>query len=297
MIRDGMQRLTGLRRSMLIGAMALAVAMVCAVPALAKVPTGDFAVFKQCPVGNPAVNLCFFAQSNGVEFHVGTTTVPINKTITLQGGSIVNEETGAETFVPATNGDTLSKTPLNVPGGLLGIMAPTGWPVWLQNIFNEFINNGITGVTATTELVGNPGISRSNLLAAEGTALELPVRVKLGNAFLGESCYIGSAAHPIVQHLTTGSTSPPPPNTSISGMVGELEFKDEFTLVIIKNNSLVDNAYAAPVAEGCGGIFSFLIDPAINAKLGLPAAAGHNTTRLNGTLQNATAEAVKNSEH
>ena len=54
--------------------------------------------------------------------------------------------------------------PLTVPGGLLGIMAPTGWPTWLQNIFNEFINNGITGVTATVELVGNPGISRANLL-------------------------------------------------------------------------------------------------------------------------------------
>ncbi len=297
MIRDGMQRLTGLRRSILIGAAALAVAIVCAAPALAKEPTGEFAVFKQCPVTNPAVALCFFAQSSGGEFHVGTTTVPINKTITLQGGSIVNEETGAETFVAAANGESLSKTALTVPGGLLGIMAPSGWPVWLQNIFNEFINNGITGVTATTELVANPGISRANLLNAEGTALELPVRVKLSNVFLGNSCYIGSAAHPIVQHLTTGSTSPPPPNTSISGTVGELHFNEAFTKVTISGNSLVDNAYAAPAAEGCGGIFSFLIDPAINAKLGLPSAAGHNTTRLNGTLQNATAEAVVASEH
>jgi len=297
MTRDGLHRLTGLRRHALILAAALMVALVAAVPALAKEPTGDFAVFKQCPVNNSAVNLCIFAQSSGGEFHVGTTTVPINKTITLQGGSILNEETGAETFVAAKNGETLSKTALTVPGGLLGIMAPSGWPTWLQNLFNEFINNGITGVTATTELVGNPGISRSNLLSTEGTALELPVRVKLSNPFLGESCFIGSAAHPIVQHLTTGTTSPPAPNTPISGAVGELEFKDEFTLVIIKNNSLVDNAYAAPAAEGCGGFFSFLIDPAVDAKLGLPSAAGHNTTRLNGTLQNATAEAVKNSEH
>jgi hypothetical protein len=297
MTRDGSHRLTGLRRYALILAAALTVALVAAVPALAKEPTGDFAVFKECPVGNPSVNLCIFAQSTGGEFHVGTTTVPINKTITLQGGSIVNEETGAETFVPAANGETLSKTALTVPGGLLGIMAPEGWPEWLKNIFNEFINNGITGVTATTELVANPGVSRANLLSAEGTALELPVRVKLSNTFLGNSCYIGSAAHPIIQHLTTGTTSPPPPNVPITGAVGELEFKDEFQLVIIKNNSLVDNAYAAPAAEGCGGIFSFLIDPAVDAKLGLPSAAGHNTTRLNGSLQNATAEAVRNSEH
>jgi hypothetical protein len=296
MTRDGLNRLTGLRRCALAVGAALTMALVGAVPALASGPTGDFAVFAQCPTNNPAVQLCIYAVSSGGEFKVGTTTVPINKPITLQGGSIINEETGAETFVAAKNGETLSKTALTVPGGLLGIMAPSGWPVWLQNIFNEFINNGITGVTATTELVANPGISRSNLLSAEGTALELPVRVKLSNPFLGNNCYIGSAAHPIVQHLTTGTTSPPPPNTPITGAVGQLELKDEFQLVIIKNNSLVDNAYAAPAASGCGGIFSFLIDPAVNAKLGLPSAAGHNTTRLNGTLQNATAAAVVASE-
>jgi hypothetical protein len=296
MIRNGMQRLTGLRRSVLVGAAALALALAVAAPALASPPTGEFAVFKECPTSNPSVSLCFFATSSGGEFHVGTTTVPINKPITLQGGSIVNEETGAETFVEPTNGETLSKTALTVPGGLLGIMAPSSWPTWLQNIFNEFINNGITGVTATVELVANPGISRANLLNAEGTALELPTRVKLGNAFLGESCYIGSAAHPITQHLTTGTTSPPAPNTPITGTVGELSFNPSFTKVTIKNNKLVDNAYAAPSAEGCGGIFSFLIDPAINAKLGLPSAAGHNTTILTGTLENATAEAVVDSE-
>lgn len=297
MTRDRLQRLTGPRRCVSIVTVALTVALVGAVPALAKEPTGDFAVFKQCPLSNPAVSLCIFAQSSGGEFKVGTTTVPINKTITLQGGSIVNEETGAETFVGASNGETLSKTALTVPGGLLGIMAPTSWPQWLQNIFNEFINNGITGVTATTELVANPGISRANLLFQEGTALQLPARVKLSNPFLGNSCYIGSAAHPIVQNLTTGTTNPPLPNTPISGAVGELEFKDNFQYVIIRNNSLVDNAYAAPGAEGCGGIFSFLIDPAVDAKLGLPSAAGKNTTRLNGSLQNGTREGVEASEH
>lgn len=295
MTRDGLHRKTGLRVLALSVVAALTMALASAGSAFAT-PTGDFAVFAQCPTNNTAVNLCFYALSSGGEFHVGTKTVPIVNTITLQGGSILNEETGAETFVGAKNGETLSKTPQPVPGGLLGIVAPEGWPQWLKNIFNEFINNGITGVTETTELVGNPGISRANLLFQEGTALELPVRVKLNNAFLGNSCYIGSAAHPIVQHLTSGTTSPPPPNTPISGQVGELEFKDEFTLVIIRNNSIVDNAYAAPGAEGCGGIFSFLVDPAVNAQLGLPSAAGHNTTRLNGTLYNATAEAVKNSE-
>jgi hypothetical protein len=35
--------------------------------------------------------------------------VPITNTFTLQGGAIENEETGAEAFVGALNGETLSK--------------------------------------------------------------------------------------------------------------------------------------------------------------------------------------------
>jgi hypothetical protein len=268
--------------------------LVLAVAAPAMAESKDFAVFAQCPTKNPAVNLCFFVQSTGKEFIIGNKTVPVNKTITLQGGSIVNEETGAETFVGASNGESLSKTPLTVPGGLTGIVAPTWWPKELQEWFNKQINEGLTGVTATAELVGNPGISRANLLNAEGVALSLPVRLHLNNAILGSACYLGSKAHPVTFNLTTGTTSPPAPNKPITGKVGELEFKDEFTLVIIKGNEVVDNAFSAPGTEGCGGLFSFFINPLVEGILGVPAAAGHNTAILTGSLQNATAEAVVN---
>jgi hypothetical protein len=295
MIRDHLRRLAGLRNAVLgMGAASLLVLAVAA-PAMAT-PKGDFAVFAQCPLKNPAVNLCVFVQSTGKEFIIGTKTVPVNKTITLQGGSILNEETGEETFVPAANGDTLSKTPLTVPGGLLGIKAPEWWPKFLQEWFNKQINEGLTGVTATAELVGNPGISRTNLLFQEGIALSLPVRLHLNNAILGSSCYLGSKSSPVTFNLTTGTTSPPAPNTPISGAVGELEFRDEFTFVIIKGNRVVDNAFSAPGTEGCGGLFSFFINPLVEKILGVPSAAGHNTAILEGSLQNATAEAVKNSE-
>jgi len=295
MIRDHLRRLAGLRNAVLgIGAASLLV-LVVAAPAMAT-PKGDFAVFAQCPLKNPAVNLCVFVQSTGKEFIIGNKTVPVNKTITLQGGSILNEETGAETFVAAANGETLSKTPLTVPGGLTGIVAPTWWPKSLQEWFNKQINEGFTGVTATAELVGNPGISRTNLLFQEGVALSLPVRLHLNNAILGSSCYLGSKAHPVTFNLTTGTTSPPAPNKPITGAVGELEFKDEFQLVIIKGNKVVDNAFSAPGTEGCGGLFSFFINPLVEGILGVPSAAGRNTAILEGSLQNATAEAVKASE-
>ncbi len=165
-----------------------------------------------------------------------------------------------------------------------------------QEWFNKQINEGLTGVTATAELVGNPGISRTNLLFQEGVALSLPVRLHLNNAILGSGCYFGSKAHPVTFNLTTGTTAPPAPNKPITGAVGELEFKDEFQLVVIKGNKVVDNAFSAPGTEGCGGLFSIFINPLVEGILGVPAAAGHNTAILEGSLQNATAEAVKNSE-
>ncbi len=291
MIRDHLRRLASLRNGALVLAAASMLALAVAVPAMAE--TKPFEVFKQCPTGNPSVNLCVFVQSTGKEFIIGNKTVPVNKTITLQGGSIFNEETGAETFVAAANGETLSKTPLAVPGGLLGIKAPEKWPIEQQEKFNKQINEGITGVTATAELVGNPGISRANLLSTEGVALELPVRIKIGNAILGNECYVGSKANPIVFKLTTGTTSPPKPNKPITGAVGEIEFKENFEIIVITGNRVVDNSFSAPGAEGCGAPFSNLVDPIVDGILGVPAAAGHNTAILEGSLQNATAESVK----
>jgi hypothetical protein len=295
MIRDHLRRLAGLRNAVIGMSAASLLVLAVAAPAMAT-PKGDFAVFAQCPLKNPAVNLCVYVKSSGGEFTIGSKTVPVNKPIILQGGSILNEETGAETFVAAANGETLSKTPLTVPGGLLGIKAPTWWPKFVQEWFNNLINEGFTGVTATTELVGNPGISRANLLFQEGVALSLPTRIHLNNSILGSSCYLGSKAHPVTLNLTTGTTAPPPPNKPITGAVGELEFKDEFQLVIIKGNKVVDNAYSTPGTEGCGGIFSIFVNPLVESILGVPAAAGHNTAILEGELQNATAEAVKASE-
>jgi hypothetical protein len=272
-----------------------------AAPALAK-PTGEFANFGECPLSNKAVNQCIFAQTTSGQFSIGSTEVPITKTITLQGGLIFIEEPRSETFVDAKiPANTLSKTPQTVPGGLLKIVASKGWPEILQIIFNEFINKGITGVTETTELAGTPSLNRLNLLFGEGTALNLPTRVHLENSFLGNNCYIGSSKHPVTVELTTGTTSPPEPNLPIKGNVGEVEAKHEGELITIKKNSLVNNTFSAPEAEGCGeqilfGIFTGVIDSAVDSELGLPSASGHNTAILNGNLENATATAVKASE-
>jgi hypothetical protein len=269
-------------------------------PALAKKPTGDFAIFSDCPTATPGLTDCVYSEGTGGEVKIGTTTVPITKPIILQGGFVENEATEVQSFVGATDGKTMSKTPLAVPGGLLGFVKCNEISNFIERIACEVVfENGVTGVNATTELAKPAsaiGINTGNLLNREGVALSLPVKVKLENPFLGSECYIGSSSHPVVLNLTTGETSPPLPNKPISGKAGKFEFKDEFAYLKDSGNSLVDNAFAAPEATGCGGLFSFLIDPIVDGKLGLPSAAGKNTAILNGTLYEGFAKAVIASE-
>lgn len=254
-------------------------------------PSGEFANFAQCPLSNPSAGACLYAQSTSGVFVIGKTEVPLSKTIILQGGLTVENE-GFSEVLPAANGETLSKTPQSVPGGLFKIIAPSFLPGFLQTLFNEFIDKGLTGVTATTELVGKARIGLANALTGTGTALELPTRVHLENAFLGGSCYVGSASKPVTVDFTTGTTSPPAPNKPITGAPGELSISPEGILKLTKN-SLVNNSFAAPTAEGCGGLLSFLIDPAVDAELELPSASGKNTAILNGSQEIVASEVVK----
>jgi hypothetical protein len=121
-------------------------------------------------------------------------------------------------------------------------------------------------------LVAGPrDLHLASLVEENGTALVLPVRVHLKNPLLGNSCYIGSEASPIELHLTTGTTGPSAPNSPISGKTGQISEEEE--VVVISNNSLVDNSFSVPTSEGCGeflGITGFL-DGIVNGKLGLPS--------------------------
>ena len=261
-------------------------------------PKGDYAVFSDCPLSHPELAGCVFAKTESGKFIVGKKTVPIEKTITLQGG-FTQGETGL-TFVGAADGNTLSKTPQNVPGGLAGLINCKEISNFFERIACELIfENKLTGVSATTELAApasSIGLNPINLLNEEGTALSLPVKVHLENPFLGSSCYVGSNSAPIILELTTGTTSPPLPNKPIKGSKGTIGFAGEGGILVLSKNSLVNNSFAAPGTNGCGGIFSAIIDPLVNASLGIPSAAGTNTAILEGVLEQTAAESVKEHE-
>jgi hypothetical protein len=262
--------------------------------ATAHHPKGEYAQFGECPLNRATITDCVYSVTNGGSFTIGKKTVPIKNPVTLQGGF---EGAGAGVkFYGAEEGNTLSKTPQPVPGGLLGIVAPTWWPKWAQDWFNEQISKGFTGVNATVELAGptkgltNVTLNTENLLFEEGTALGLPVKFHLENAILGSNCYIGSAEKPVQIDFTSGTSG------KLKGSAGELSFNPTFTITTISGGKLVNNTFSAPAASGCGGSLSFLVDPLVNSILGTPAGSGKNSAILEGKLQDAVAPEVKASE-
>jgi len=292
-----------MQKTLTAALLAIGIALLSAAPAMATEPTGEYAEFRNCPYATSGVVTCILAKTESGEFVVGKRTVPISKTITLQGGARKPVE-GVSEFVGATNGESLSPTPQNVPAGLAGLInceEITGSGFWegvLRAACKAAFEKGLTGVNAVTEIAGSPSairLSTERLLSEKGVALTLPVKVRLENSLLGSECYIGSNASPLTLNLTTGTTSPPGPNKPIKGKAGEVKINPEGTIVTVTENSLVDNSFSAPEATGCGGILSFLIDPIIDAQLGLPSASGSNTAILSGTLKSAEAEAVEES--
>jgi hypothetical protein len=262
--------------------------------ATAHHPKGEYEQFGECPLNRTTITDCIYSVTSGGSFTIGSKEVPIVNPVTLQGG-FEGEEEGIE-FYGAEEGNTLSKTPQPVPGGLLGITAPTWWPKFIQDWFNEQINKGSTGVYATVELTGptkgltNIELNTEHLLEQKGTALGLPVKFRLENSILGSNCYIGSEGSPVQIDFTTGTSG------ALTGAAGTVTFNPAFTIITIAGGKLVNNVFKAPGANGCGGIFSFLIDPLVNSILGLPAGEGKNSAILEGKLQDARAKAVKASE-
>jgi hypothetical protein len=264
------------------------------VPGVAMAHTGDFARFNQCPSTTPGVVHCLYSLTNKGKVVLGNKNTPIVNPVTLQGGYTEENAEGFSSFFAASNGETLSKTPEPVPGGLVGLVPPEEAPLLVKEAEKLVLENGFTGVNATLELAGPASeikLSNFNLLVEEGTALHLPVKVHLENPLLGSSCYVGSNSTPIIWNLITGITSPSLPNKPIPGKPGFANLKDNFEIAELTENELVENNWSAPKATGCGGLLSLLINPIVNVSLG-ETTAGHNTALLENSISTATVASV-----
>jgi hypothetical protein len=260
---------------------------------------GEFARFNNCPSTSPGVEKCLQSITKGGEVVLGKKRVPIVNPVTLQGGLSEPNAQGFESMYAASNGETLTKVPQPVPGGLSGLVNCKEIGNFIVRIGCETVfENGLTGVNATLELAkpaSSVRLNELNLAFEEGTALELPVKVHLENPLLGSACYVGSASSPLMWNLTTGTTNPPAGTSPIKGKGGIAEFIEEEYILEVAGSEIVDNTWTAPAASGCGGaIVELILDPIINAAIGVPSAAGKNVAKLQTTSYVAAAGAVTN---
>lgn len=269
------QSRTAARLFTLVGA-AVAVVALFASSASAKEPAPGFTQFAGCPSQEEhVVFACLRTEITGGNFQMGSKDVPITNPIVLSGGF----DAAGNVFASPKGG--MSKSPQKVPGGVIGLTGLT----WLL----EFFGSEALTLYAETELAGLPKLDNG------GEKVTLPIRVHLINGVLGSKCYVGSFTQPIVLNLTTGTTNPPGPNEPITGTQPEVSF-DELGIVHADNGQYVDNAFAAPGANGCTlTLFGFIpisINGLVNSQSGLPAPAGTNETRQDFDLELASQEQV-----
>jgi hypothetical protein len=270
------------RRFTLLAVLGAAIMMlaVMASAAQAREPAPGYSQFAGCPSPeeNPEVEACIRSEVTGGHLNMGNKEVPITKPLTISGG--LNGE--LENFSFNSKGG-LSKVPQKIPGGVLGLTGLT----WLL----EFFGSEALTLYGTSELAGTP----SNFAFSSVT---LPIKVHLTNpaGLLGNSCYVGSTSQPIVLNLTTGTTSPPPPNKPITGVEPEFSIQLPEEIIHLKNGTYVDNAFAAPGANGCKLVLFGFIPISINGLVDeiseLPSAAGKNEAVNNFNLELVESERV-----
>lgn len=228
-----------------------------------SVPDVGYEKFTGCPHPgqNPLIVTCFREVIGGGELQMRKVEIPISKPITLSGGI-----TSGETFDYNSFGG-LTPAKQTVTGGVVGFTGLT----WLE----EYFSPEELRLYAVIELVAKP----SNQLVEPAT---LPVRVHMVNPVLGNNCYIGSVSNPITLKRITGTTSPPAPNPPITGEPGSPSSTGGSGIDHLNGGTYVDNAFAAPGANGCMlTLFGFppiAINGVINEQSALPSAAGNNRT-------------------
>jgi hypothetical protein len=248
----------------LAGAAIMSLALFASV-AQATTPAKGYEQSAGCPSKEevPVVTTCSRSVITGGHFQMGFKDVPIENPIELSGGL-----EGEGNFAGASPKGGLIPVPQKVPGGVVGLTGLT----WLF----EFFGSEALTLYAVTELAGVPSSPFVD-------PLTLPIKVHLVNpgGLIGNSCYVGSVTNPIQLNLTTGTTNPPWPNEPISGVEPEFGFDFETEILMLKNGTYVDNAFAAPGAHGCKlwfGFFPINIDLAVDLQSGLPSPAGTNET-------------------
>ncbi|MGC5341664.1 hypothetical protein ACPXCE_02045 [Streptomyces sp. DT24] len=249
---------------------------------------GNWAPFSRCPVDAPAmlaadgentIAICVASHSDSGSIKLGNTTATTAAN-DLQFGVVRDTATGESTVVPPAGG-ALVGAPTEIPGGLLGLMCPSGIPV-VSGICAQLTDNTLNRVVATVESVATPrDFDLVAGMSAGRTIVRIPVRIHLENPFLGGKCYIGTSGSPVV--LGPQNVTGPAIGSGLYAADGATDDTGPLNRISLTGNAQGDSAYSVPGATGCGPLGLGALNWAVNLKTGLPSAAGRNSLVLNDT--------------
>ncbi|MGN6557514.1 MAG: hypothetical protein ACTHLH_05835 [Solirubrobacterales bacterium] len=239
----------------------------------AAVQTNIYDEFAACPTDHPRLNgppaqyaACVSATMGEGSMDLGDLTLPVSS-MHLQFAVTSPPDNELEdctplTCLPAVPGTTtLESAPARI--SLVDQHANEG----------QGKAQGINAdVTATVEAAGDARrLPIDFIFGAPVPPFVVPVKVHLESRFLGDDCYIGSNAHPIV--LAPLATDPP---DNFAFQADPNGFPVEFIKLI--GFGLRDASYAVPGATGCGSGKGGGdgINKLVNRSLGLPVPANAN---------------------
>lgn len=242
----------------------MAIAAIIAAIALLGVAGSANAVFPNfsgCTATDLQREACVDIQNRSANLRIKDFNVPLGESLEIRG-MLREDGAGGLLFVPPTGTNGFFARAVPVPGGIFGIE-------WIPG----------NTVLAITELAGPASAIRINIVTQ---TISLPIKVRLVNLLLGMDCHIGTNRNPVPLNLITGTTSPPPPNTPISGRLGTFTFTPRGG-IIITDNLNVENSFAVPGATECGFGLG-LINSLVNLRLRLPSAAGNNAIEIHNDV-------------
>src|SRR5690606_31939341 len=145
--------------------------------------------------GINTIATCIASSSATGSITLGKTEVATGRT-DLQLG-VVQRADGTAALVAPPEG-ALTADPAEIPGGLLGLMCPSGIPL-VPGSCRQRTDDNRNRVTATIEPAGAPRDFHMSAAFSTGEPiLPIPVRIHLKNPFLGDKCYIGTTANPVL---------------------------------------------------------------------------------------------------
>ncbi|MFE7108774.1 hypothetical protein ACFU98_21380 [Streptomyces sp. NPDC057575] len=256
--------------------------------ASAQEMNGNWAPFTRCPVDDPAmlaadgkadIAICVASHSESGSIKLGNTEATTGAN-DLQFGVVRNATTGVSKIV-APAGGSIVGAPTEIPGGLLGLMCPSGIPV-VSDICKQLTDNSLNRVVATVQSAGTPtNFDLSAGMTSGKPIVDIPVRIHLENPFLGSKCYIGTTSSPIV--LRPQNVTKPALASQRFDATGTPNTAGVLNRVALTGNDQGDAAFAVPGVSGCGPLTLGELNWAVNLKTALPSASGNNNLVLNDT--------------